>query len=126
VARSPLVLENATRGTTVAQRVEAGESFWARFRGLMGRRSLAPHDGLWLPHASSIHMLFMRFPIDCAFLSKPEPGGARRVVAVRRGLPAWRGVVWWARGADGVVELPVGALAGSGTEVGDLVTLRPL
>jgi uncharacterized protein len=126
VAGSPLVLDNATRGTTVAQRVEAGESFGARFRGLMGRRTLAPHDGLWLPATSSIHMLFMRFPIDCAFLSKPDAGGARRVVAMRRGLPPWRGVVWWARGADGVVELPVGALAASGTDVGDVVTLRPL
>ena len=114
-----------TRGTTIGHSVAAASSFWARFRGLMGRASLAPHDGLWLPDTSSIHMMFMRFPIDCVFLSKPEGDGSRRVVALREALPAWRGVVWWARGADGVVELPVGALSTSRTQVGDVVRLRP-
>ena len=124
MAPAALVLENATRGTLVAQRIDSGGSFWARFRGLMGRTSLAAHDGLWLPDTSSIHMMFMRFPIDCAFLSKPDETGSRRVVAVRHGLPPWRGVVWWVRGAGGVVELPAGALVASRTEPGDTVKLR--
>ena len=118
-----LVLTNATRGTTVAERVASATTFWARFRGLMGRATLAPDGGLWLPETSSIHMMFMRFPIDCAFLSKPDGTGTSRVIAVRHGLPPWRGVVWWVRGAGGVVELPNGALAESGTEPGDTVQL---
>ena len=123
MATATLALENTTRGTKVARQVEDGASFWARFRGLMGRDTLAPHDGLWLPGTSSIHMLFMRFPIDVCFLSKPADDGTRRVTHVRHALPAWRGVVWWARGADGVVELPVGALAASATQPGDRVAL---
>jgi uncharacterized protein len=116
---------NRTRDTLVAADLELGESFWARFRGLMGRASLAPGAGLWLPGSPSIHMLFMRFPIDCVFLGRAEPDGARAVVGLRPMLRPWTGVVWWVRGGQGVIELPVGAIEASGTEVGDRVTLEP-
>jgi uncharacterized membrane protein (UPF0127 family) len=114
-------VRNLTRGTIVAGRVAVGRSLWRRFRGLMGRPSLERGEGLWLPGTNGIHMLFMRFPIDCAFLGPPGPDGAAPVVSVRRSLPPWRGVVWYVRGADGVIELPAGALELSGTRVGDAV-----
>ena len=69
-------------------------------------------------------MLFMRFPIDAVFLGEPDADGSRRVVAVHGGLRPWTGVVWWARGADGCLELPAGAAAASGTVAGDLVRLE--
>ena len=117
---------NLTRGTVPGSSLQAAESFGGRFMGLMGRSSLPPGGGLWLRPASSIHMLFMRFPIDAVFLGKPAPDGARRVVAVRAGLRPWTGVVWWARGADGCLELAAGAAAASGTAVGDTVRLEAL
>jgi hypothetical protein len=91
----------------------------------MGHASLDDDAGLWFAGTSSIHMLFMRFPIDCLFVGPalPADGGTRRVVAVRHALPPWRGIVMPIRGADGVVELPAGTLVRSGTNVGDLVTL---
>ena len=115
---------NATRGTAVAESLEVAESFGGRFMGLMGRDGLAPGAGLWLRPASSIHMLFMRFPIDAVFLARPGADGGRRVVAVRPALRPWTGVVWWARGADGCLELPAGPAAASGTTVGDVIQLR--
>jgi uncharacterized membrane protein (UPF0127 family) len=116
---------NLTRGTLICGSLEVAESFGGRFMGLMGRPVLAPGAGLWLRPASSIHMLFMRFPIDAVFLGQPaaDGGGRRRVVAVRAGLRPWTGVVWWARGADGCLELPTGTVAASGTVVGDLIML---
>jgi uncharacterized membrane protein (UPF0127 family) len=65
----------------------------------------------------------MRFAIDCCFVGRPDGSGGRTVVGIRRSLPPWRGIVWYARGAHGVVELPAGALERSGTQVGDRVTL---
>jgi len=114
---------NTTRGTAVADPLELGESFWARFRGLMGRTPLPQGAGLWLPGSPSIHMLFMRFPIDCVFLGAEGSDGSRRVVGLRRALRPWTGVVWWVRGGAGVIELPVGAIDASGTEMGDAVTI---
>jgi uncharacterized membrane protein (UPF0127 family) len=114
---------NLTRGTLICSSLEVAESFGGRFMGLMARPSLARGAGLWLRPASSIHMLFMRFPIDAVFLAKPSADGGRRVVAVRPGLRPWIGVVWWARGADGCLELPAGTAAASGTMVGDVIEL---
>jgi uncharacterized membrane protein (UPF0127 family) len=69
-------------------------------------------------------MMFMRFPIDCVFVARPASDGTRRVVAVRRALRPWTGVVWLVRGADGVLELPVGTLEATGTVVGDAIVLE--
>ena len=94
--------------------------------GLMGRASLKPDAGLWLPGTNGIHMTFMRFPIDAVFLSRPEPGhgGAQTVVSVHRGLRTWIGLVPLVRGAYGVLELPVGTIERTGTLIGDLVALE--
>ena len=97
---------------------------WARFKGLMGRRSLAQGRGLWLPGDNGIHMFFMRFAIDAVFLGKPQDGGGRRVVAAKRRLRPWIGLVPFVGAANGVLELPAGTIADSGTEVGDVVHLR--
>jgi hypothetical protein len=125
---------NVTRGAVVASDVEVAASLWGKFKGLMGRASLAPGAGLWLPDSNGIHMMFMRFPIDAVFLGRAAEGGggtrpavagggARPVVAVYRGLAAWTGLVPLVRGAHGVLELPVGSIDESGTEVGDLIEI---
>jgi uncharacterized membrane protein (UPF0127 family) len=120
-----IVARNRTRGTLLAADVESAAGLWAKFLGLMGRSSLDAGAGLWLPDSNGIHMMFMRFPIDAVFLGKPETGGARRVVAARPNLPAWRGLVPLVRGAHGVLELPVGTIMATSTIVGDEISLEP-
>ena len=114
---------NLTRSSDLASDVEVADSLWAKFRGLMGRASLKPGSGLWLPDSNGIHMMFMRFPIDAVFVGQASGEGARPVVSVHRGLRAWTGLVPFVRGAHGVLELPVGAIEASGTEVGDLIEI---
>jgi hypothetical protein len=114
---------NLTRGTELAGHAELADSFGARFRGLMGRASLAPGGGMWLTGTSNVHMFFMRFPIDAVFLGRPAADGTRRVVAVHANLRPWTGIVWYARGADGCLELPAGAAEATGTRPGDVVVL---
>jgi uncharacterized membrane protein (UPF0127 family) len=108
----------------ICDQLTLGESFGQRFMGLMGRGSMDPDEGLYLP-TSSIHMMFMRFPIDALFVSKPDETGARRVVAVREDLPAWRGIVMPVRGSQGVVELPAGTLSQHGIAADDSVVFEP-
>jgi uncharacterized membrane protein (UPF0127 family) len=115
------VARNLDRGSVLAERLETAGSFWGKLMGLMGRSSLPPGDGLWLPGGNGIHMMFMRFPIDAVFLSKADATGVRVVKSVHRGLRAWTGVVWLVRGADGVVELPVGTIDATETAVGDRI-----
>jgi uncharacterized membrane protein (UPF0127 family) len=68
-------------------------------------------------------MMFMRFPIDAVFLGRAAPDGRRPVVSVHRGLRPWTGLVPLVRGAEGVLELPVGTIDASGTARGDVVRL---
>ncbi len=87
---------------------------WQRFVGLMGRASLDADEGMLFPRTGSIHMFFMRFPIDAVFCDRDL-----RVVKVARGLAPWRTAA--ARGAKTVVELRAGASAG--IEPGDRLVL---
>lgn len=104
-------------------KVEVARSPLARARGLMGRSHLDAGLGLYLPGTNSIHMLFMRFPIDCVFVGAPLADGSRHVVGVRENLKPWSGVVWWARGAKGAVEVPAGSARAAGIEVGQPIWL---
>jgi hypothetical protein len=71
-------------------------------RGLMGRAALAPNEGMFFKPTGSIHMFFMRFPIDAVFLDRELV-----VLDVVRGLKPWRTAS--RRGAKVVVELAEGA-----------------
>jgi len=119
----PLRVRNLSRATELGDRLDVADSLWAKFMGLMGRPALDPGSGLWLTDSNGIHMMFMRFPIDAVFVGRPDPTGARRVLSVHRALRAWTGLVPFVRGAHGVLELPVGAIDASGTEVGDFIVV---
>ncbi|HET8527417.1 MAG TPA: DUF192 domain-containing protein [Gaiellaceae bacterium] len=92
-------------GRVVCARCALATTFWTRFRGLMGRASLAQDEGMLFRPGGSIHMFFMRFPIDAVFCD-----GELRVLKVARGLRPWR--VAGARGAKVTIELAAGAAAG--------------
>jgi uncharacterized membrane protein (UPF0127 family) len=113
---------NETRGTSLADELEIAGSLWSRFMGLMGRSTLPSGHGLWLT-GNGIHMMFMRFPIDAVFLGRAGVDGGRPVVSIHRALRPWTGIVPLVRGADGVLELPVGSIDSSGTERGDVVRI---
>ena len=68
-------------------------------------------------------MLFMRFAIDCVFVSGAEPDGSHEVVDVRTELPPWTGVVWFVRRARGAIELSAGSAAQADVKVGDRLRL---
>ena len=116
----------AENNTTPLWRLDVADTWLGRLRGLIGRRSLAAGAGLYLPGTNGVHMLFMRFAIDCLFVGAPRTDGARPVVAMKHDLAPWTGIVWWVRGARGAIEVPAGALASSGLRVGAYVRLEPV
>ena len=117
-------VRTAAADRILASRVRTARSLWARFRGLMGRAGLEDGEGLWFPGDSSIHMFFMRFPIDAVFLAAAGEAGTWRVVGLREGLRPWRDLAW-ERGADGCLELAAGAARAAGVGPGDLVHFGP-
>lgn len=90
----------------LASSLEVPRTPFGRGLGLMFRRRLPEGHGMWIKPCNSIHMFFMRFPIDALFLDRRH-----RVSKLYRRLGAWR-VVWLVWGAESVVELPAGSLDG--------------
>jgi uncharacterized protein len=98
-------------GRTVCERCARAESPLQRMRGLLGRRSLEPGEGILLRPAGSIHTAFMRFTIDAVFVDADG-----QVVRVVDSIPPWRAA--GAKGAKAVVELPAGTAASAGLRAG--------
>jgi uncharacterized membrane protein (UPF0127 family) len=101
-------------GTIVCAACAIADRPLTRMRGLLGRSSLAPDEGMLFRPAGSIHMFFMRFPIDAVFCDADLA-----VIDVERGLRPWR----TARrpGAKVVIELAAGA--GAAIVPGDRLAL---
>jgi uncharacterized protein len=52
------------------ENLELAESFFARGKGLLGRKHLAENAALWIKPCNNIHTCFMNFAIDCIFVNK--------------------------------------------------------
>lgn len=98
------VVSDVTSGQPLAERARVADNPWTRFRGLMLARQLDAGTGLVIKPCGSIHMMFMRFPIDAVFFDAEN-----RVTNVARDVKPWRGLAFGGRGAKGVIELPAGA-----------------
>jgi uncharacterized membrane protein (UPF0127 family) len=99
-------------GSIVCERCLLAETALTRMRGLLGRRELPSGEGILLRPASSVHMAFMRFPIDAVFLDRDL-----RVVKIAADLRPWRAA--GSRGAKAVLELPAGEAKKRGLTAGD-------
>jgi uncharacterized protein len=116
MAGAPFAKVLTADGSVICERCEVPRSSFARMRGLLGRDGLEPGTGMLIDAAPSVHMFFMRFPIDVVFLDRD-----RKVVGVRHELRPWR--VAGARRAVAALELPAGAAAAAGVEEGDVLVL---
>lgn len=108
---------NATRGAVLAENALAGESFWVRLRGLLGKRALLPGQGLLMAPCRAVHTFGMRFPIDVVYITQE-----RRVIRVATTMPPNR-CGPWVKGSYYVLELPAGTVARTGTVVGDRIEM---
>lgn len=104
---------NATKGTVLGDSVAVADTSLRRMVGLLGRTGLEPGTGMLIIPTQAVHTIAMRFPIDIVFVDR---NGC--VVHVQPGLVPNRvsGLHWRARL---VLELPSGAIAQTGTTVGD-------
>jgi uncharacterized protein len=106
-------------GTVLCECCEVADRYFARMRGLLGRDGLEPGRGMLLTPEPSVHMFFMRFPIDVVFVDREH-----KVVGVRHELRPWQ--VAGARGAHASLELPAGTVASAGIVEGDVLVFEDL
>jgi len=113
-------LISKTTGEILADRVKVADTFLGRLRGLMFTSHLGPGEGLLIEPCTSIHMMFMRYPIDAIFLDKDN-----RVVACYDILSPWWGFSSWHRDAAKVLELPAGVCKKAGVKAGEMLLVQP-
>jgi uncharacterized membrane protein (UPF0127 family) len=101
----------ADDGRVVIPRCHVAGNPLARLRGLLGRAALGEGEGLLLRPTASIHMFFMRFPIDAVFLDRDLT-----VLRVAEDVRPWRAASH--RGAKAVLEVGAGEARRRGLEPG--------
>jgi uncharacterized protein len=102
---------NTTRNSCLGEQVRMADSSLRRLVGLLGKRSLAPGCGLFIVPSQAIHTVGMAFPIDVIFMDKKYNvlGACEAVRPFRITRVFWK--------ALGVLELPVGTISASRTQV---------
>ena len=113
-----LIARNASLNTVIADKVGVAATRATRAVGLLTRSGLEPGEGLWIVPSRGVHTWGMRFAIDVVALDE-----AGTVIDCVSNLRPWRMRLPRA-GTAGVLELPAGTLAASGTHVGHRVLLE--
>jgi uncharacterized membrane protein (UPF0127 family) len=117
MARAPVRVHNLTKSTEVATAARLADRLWSRMVGLLGRKHLPDGEAMILRPCSSIHTLFMRFPIDVVYLDREA-----RVLKVVPCLKPFRFSGTF-RGGHYTLELPEGTIARSNTGPGDQLAI---
>jgi hypothetical protein len=106
---------NTTTNRPLAGRVAVAATRATRAVGLLRHRELPRGEGLWIVPSRGVHTWGMRFAIDVIALNQRG-----LVIDLVQNLKPWR-VRLPRAGCVGVLELPVGSIAESGTRIGDSV-----
>ncbi|MFN7131420.1 MAG: DUF192 domain-containing protein [Myxococcales bacterium] len=113
------LVRNARDNAVIARQVAIADTLWSRFKGLLGRDGLAEGEGLHIVPCNSIHMFFMKFPIDVAFLDHEG-----KLVKAIHSIQPWRATRMYAD-AHSALELPAGTLLKCGAQEGDRLVFEP-
>lgn len=113
-----LKIQNLTRGTELASRLEVADTPATRNKGLLGRSGLPSGGGLWIVPCGSVHTFFMKFPIDLVYIDR-----RKRVKKVCGPVGPWR--VSACLFAHSILELPAGTIENSQTRPGDQLQFSP-
>lgn len=109
---------NVSKNTILGEKISHADNFFSRSLGLIPRKSLSVGEGLIINPCNSIHMFFMKFPIDVLFIDKNNV-----VVYAVENIRPWRisRVVW---NAKYVVELPALTIRKTVTKIGDKLAIE--
>ncbi len=94
------------------ENVRVADNPWKRLRGLLGRSSLGPSEGLVIKPCQQVHCFFMKFAIDVIFLDRQNA-----VIVIHTLKP--NQVSPLVHLAVSVLEVSAGSAAANGIKIGD-------
>jgi uncharacterized membrane protein (UPF0127 family) len=107
-----LMARNVNLNSVIADQVAVAATRAARRTGLLKHERLEPGEALWIVPSRGVHTFGMKFAIDVIALD--ERGV---IIDCVHDMKPWR-IRLPRRGTAGVLELPAGRVAASGTELG--------
>lgn len=110
-------VNNISRNSELISAGRMANNPWTRLRGLIGVRNLPEGQGIVIEPCHGVHCMFMSIPIDVVYVNKQY-----QVVALDKAMKPWAiGKIY--RDSHYVVEVPVGTIERTQTEVGDQLKL---
>ncbi|NLM68822.1 MAG: DUF192 domain-containing protein [Firmicutes bacterium] len=109
-----LHVKNISKQTHLGTEIILADCFWLRLKGLLGTRELKQGQGLLLTPCKIVHGFGMRFPVEAVYLNRQQ-----QVINIIELAPGRCGP--FMTSAWGVLELPLGTVSHSCTEIGDFL-----
>jgi uncharacterized membrane protein (UPF0127 family) len=111
-----LRVTNQTKQQVLCARCAVARTLLTRVRGLLGRTGLDDDEGLLIEPCPSIHMFGMKFPLDVVFITRENV-----VTDFVENIAPGKAYVAKANAgkARSAIELPVGTIAATSTQIGD-------
>ena len=111
------MIVNQTSQRTIAASFQVAKGAWQRMKGLLGTQDFVGSKALVLAHCQSIHMVFMKFPIDVIFCDAQN-----KVVGLCHNIkPFCFSPIFFK--ASFAIELPAGTINTSKTQLGDQIDI---
>lgn len=109
---------NQTNEQVLGDKITYANSIYGRFIGLMGKSELKKGEGVFLTPCNSIHMMFMKFPLDILFLDRKN-----KIIHITKDIKPWKisRVVFK---AQSVLEVPAGTVENTKSNVGDIIKIE--
>lgn len=95
---------------------DAADTFFKKFKGLMGKNSLAADEALLLKGCRSIHCFWMKFSIDAVYLDQDN------TVLYVETVPPWHIGNQHVKGTKSILEITAGA--GKNIDIGEKACIQ--
>lgn len=109
MADSEARLFDATGNNIGSYKLEVMDTFWKRFMGLMGRPEMPIGDAALFRNCFSIHMFFMKIPLDVIWYGSVMPDGRVPVLSVARDIKPWQ-LSFGPKRTQGCLEVAAGTV----------------
>jgi uncharacterized protein len=106
---------NKTSQKIIVEKAEIADTFLSRLIGLLNREALLRNDALIITRCNSIHMFFMRFPIDVVFIDRDY-----KVVGLVQNIKPFRISRIFPK-SHSVIELASGSILENNIHLGDQI-----
>src|SRR6202140_2583389 len=115
--RRTYCIYNETRESFLSLSVDVADTMFTRLKGVIGKVTLRPNEGIWVVPSCGIHTLGVVCPLDLIYLDEDH-----RVIHLVEHFPTFRLAPFRTQAAS-VLELPPHTIYSSQTQTGDQLVI---